>query len=94
MVQQHEVIKSLLEEGDAVIEIDLRLMQHCRDRAISRSEVYPWVIDIKGGRIDLEMVSSPGWMPDQGLTDADGIKKIPGAPALSARKRRHIDSGL
>jgi hypothetical protein len=69
MIEQCYVIKFLLEEGDTGIDIHRRLTEHYRDRATSRSEVYQWVRDIKGGRTDLEMISSPGRTPDKELAD-------------------------
>ena len=85
MIEQRYVIKFLLEEGDTGIEIHRRLTEHYRDRAMSRSEVYRWVRDIKGGRTDLETISSPGRTPDEGLADVIR-KRIDEDPHLSARK--------
>jgi hypothetical protein len=85
MIEQRQIIKFLLEEGDTGTEIHRGLMEYYRDRAMFRTEVYQWVRDIKGGRNDLETISSPGWTPDEG--QADLIRKtIDEDPHLSARK--------
>jgi hypothetical protein len=52
---------------------------------MSRSEVSKWVRDIKGGRTDLETISSSGRTPDEGLADVIQ-KRIDEDPHLSARK--------
>jgi hypothetical protein len=51
MIEQRYVIKFLLEEGDTGIEIHPRLMEHDRDRAMSRREVFRWVRDMQGGEV-------------------------------------------
>jgi hypothetical protein len=85
MIKQRYVIKFLVEEGDTGIEIHRRLTEHDRDRAMSRSKVYRWVRDIKGGRTNLETISNPGRTPDERLAGAIR-KRIDGYPHLSARK--------
>jgi hypothetical protein len=85
MIEQRYVIKFLPEEGDIGIEIHRRLTEYYRDRAMSQSEVYRWVRDIKGGRTDLETISSPGRTPDEGPTNVIR-KRIDGDPHLSAHK--------
>jgi hypothetical protein len=85
MIEQRFVIKFLFEEGDTGIEIHRRLTEQYTDRAMSRSEVFRWVRDIKGGRTDLEMISSPGRTPDEGLADVIR-KRIDEDPHLSARE--------
>jgi hypothetical protein len=47
--------------------------------------VYRWVREIKGGRIDLETISSPGRTADEGLADVIR-KRIDEDPHLSTRK--------
>jgi hypothetical protein len=85
MIEERYVIKFLLEEGETGIEIHPSLTERYRGRAMSRSEMYGWVRDIKGERTDLETISSPGRTrtPEEGL--ADGIRKrIDQDPHLSA----------
>jgi hypothetical protein len=85
MIEQRYVIKFLAEEGDLGIEIHCRLVEHYGGRAMSSSEGCRWIGDIKGGRTDLETISSPGRTPDEGLAD---IIRGRGEedPHLSARK--------
>jgi hypothetical protein len=85
MIEQCHVIQFLLEEGHTGIKIHRHPMEHYTDRAISRSEVYRSLRDGKGGRTDLETISSPGRSrtPDEGLADVIG-KRIDKDAHLSA----------
>jgi hypothetical protein len=85
MIEQRYVIKFLAEEGDSGSEIRRRLVEHYGDRAMSRSDRYKWMRDIKSGRTDLQTISSPGRTPDEGLADIIR-RRIEEDPHLSARK--------
>jgi hypothetical protein len=73
MIEQRYVIKFFAEEGDTEIEIHHRVMEYYGDRTMSRNEEYRWIRDIKGGRTNLETISSPGRTPDEGF--ADGLRR-------------------
>jgi hypothetical protein len=49
MIEQRYVIKFLADEGCTGIEIYQYLKDHYGDTAMSRSEMYRWIRDIKGG---------------------------------------------
>jgi hypothetical protein len=49
MIEQRYMIKFFSDEGCTGIEIHQRLKNHHGDSAMSRSEVYRWIRDIKGG---------------------------------------------
>jgi hypothetical protein len=50
MIEQRYVIKFFADEGCTGIEIHQRIKDYYGDSAMSRSEVYRWIRDIKGER--------------------------------------------
>jgi hypothetical protein len=50
MIEQRYVIKFFADEGCTGIEIHQRLEDHYGEGAMSRSEVYRWIRDIKQGK--------------------------------------------
>jgi hypothetical protein len=48
MIEQNCVIKLFAGEGCTGIEMHQRLKDHYADSAMSRSDVYRWIRDIKG----------------------------------------------
>jgi hypothetical protein len=88
MIEQRYVIKFFADEGCTGVETHKRLKDHYGEGAMSRSEVYRWIRDIKGVRTDLETIGSPGRTPDEGLSEV--IRhRIEADPHISARKIAH-----
>jgi transposase len=84
-LEQRCVIKFFADEGMQVVQILSRLRDHYEAQALSRTQVYDWINEVKRGRTYLNTVASPGRKPDEGL--AAGIAgKLDADPHLSARK--------
>jgi hypothetical protein len=64
MVEQRCVIKFFADESELGVEIHRRLKDHYVDDAVTPSEVYRWIRDIKGGRTGPETIPRP----DEGLS--------------------------
>jgi hypothetical protein len=88
VIEPPHAIKFFADEHCTGIEIHQRLKDHYGESAMSRSEVYRWIRDIKQGRMDLETISSPGQTPGEGLSEVMR-HKIEADPHLSARKIAH-----
>jgi hypothetical protein len=84
MIKQCYVIKFLANEAELALEIHWRLKEHYEDDAMSRSEVYRWIRDIKCGRNDLKTIPSP-----RRTTSEVILCTIEDDPHLSAPKIAH-----
>jgi hypothetical protein len=84
-VEQQYVIKFFTDEGMR----DVGVLSHLRDRygkdALSRTQIYFWINEIKRGRTDLNNIAGAGREPDEGLAGVIPAK-LDADPRLSARK--------
>jgi hypothetical protein len=84
-IEQGYVSKYLSDEDMPPLEIDQRLREHLGEGALSQSQVYYWMNELKLGRIDLANVVSPGRAPDQSSVTVIP-NKIESDPHLSTQK--------
>jgi hypothetical protein len=84
-VEQHYVIKFFSNEGMPGVQTVSRLRGHCGGGALSRTQVYLWINEVKRGRTDLNTVASPGREPDENIAAAIA-GKFDADPHLSARE--------
>jgi hypothetical protein len=87
-LEQRYVIKFFANEGMQGVQILSRLRDHDGTEALSRTQVYSWINEVKRGRTDLNTVASPRKEPDEGLAGVIA-GKLDADPHLSARKRAH-----
>jgi hypothetical protein len=87
-LEQRYVIKFFADEGMQGVQILSRLRDHYGTEALSRTEVYYWINEVKRGKADLNIVASPGGEPDEGLAIVIA-GKLDADPHLSARKPAH-----
>jgi hypothetical protein len=71
MIEQRCVIKFFAEEGHTMSAIHRHLIENYGRRAMSRSEVYRSIKDIKGGRTDSKTIPSLERTPHEGLADVN-----------------------
>jgi hypothetical protein len=88
-LKQRCVIKFFSNEGVPGVKIVERLRQHYREDALSRTQVYFWINEVKRGRTDLDTIASPGREPitvdsDSSVIQTNGSKGL--RPALSVPK--------
>jgi len=69
-LEQRYVIKFFLAEDRQPLEILGILQNHYGEDAMSKSQLYYWVGEIRRGRTDLHDAPSPGRTPDEGIVDA------------------------
>jgi hypothetical protein len=83
--EQCYLIKLLSDEGMPGVQIVKRLRQHYGEDALSRTQVYFWIREVKPGRTDFNTIASPGKEPDESLAAviAGGLDCD---PQFSARK--------
>jgi hypothetical protein len=67
-VEQRSVIKFFSDEGMPGVQIVARLRQHYGEGALSRTQMYFWVNEVKRGTTDLNINARPGRGPDEGIT--------------------------
>jgi hypothetical protein len=84
-VEQRHVIKFFSDEGIQGVQIVKRLRQHYGENALSRTQVYFWINEVKRGRMDLNTIKSPGRGHDESFA-AVIAGKLDADPRLSARK--------
>jgi hypothetical protein len=84
-VEQCRVIKFFSDEGMPGVQIVERLRQHYDEDALSPTQVYFWIKELKPRRTDLNTVASPGREPDESLA-AVIARKLDADPHFSAGK--------
>jgi DNA-binding transcriptional ArsR family regulator len=84
-VEQRYVIKFFTDEGTPRIQIISRLRDHYGEDALSQTQIYCWINEIKRGRTDSNNSASPEREPDEGLAGVIAAK-LDADPHLSARK--------
>jgi hypothetical protein len=84
-VEQRYIIKFFSDEGMPGVRIIGRLRQHYGEDALSRTQMYFWINEVKRGRTDLNTIASPGREPDESLV-AIITGKFDANPHFSARK--------
>jgi hypothetical protein len=67
------------------VEIISQLRDHYEEDALSQTQIYFKINEIKRGRTDLNSIAGPGTEPDQGLAGVIAAK-LDADPHLSARK--------
>jgi hypothetical protein len=82
-VEQRYVIKFLTDEAMPAVEIISCLGDHYGEDALSRTQIYFLINEIKRGRTDLNNIASPGREPDEGLAGVIAAK-LGADPHLSA----------
>jgi hypothetical protein len=65
--EQRYVLKFFSDEGILGVQIVKCLRQHCGEDALSRTQMYFWINEVKQGRTDLDTIASPGREPDESL---------------------------
>jgi hypothetical protein len=84
-VEQRYVINFFSDEVMPRVQIVEHLRQHYEEDALSRTQVYFWMNEVKRGRMDLDTVASPGREPDESLATVIA-GKLDADPHFSARK--------
>jgi hypothetical protein len=84
-VEQRYVTKCFTGEGVPAAESISRLRDHDGEDALSRTQIYFWINQIKRGRIDLNNIASPGREPDECLAGVIAAKRDAN-PHLSERQ--------
>jgi hypothetical protein len=69
-LEQPYIIKFVADDGMQRVQILSRLRDHYGTEALSRTQVYSWINEVKRGRTDLNTVASPGRESDEGLAAA------------------------
>jgi hypothetical protein len=83
--EQRYVIKFFSDEGMPKVQVVERLRHYYGEDALSQTQVYFWMNEVKGGRMDLNTIASPGREPDESLA-AVITGKLDDDPHFSARK--------
>jgi hypothetical protein len=83
--KQRYFIKFFTDEIMLVVEMTSRLRDYYGKDALSRTQIYFWINEMKGGKTDLSNIASPGTEPDEGLADIIAAK-LDADLHLSARK--------
>jgi hypothetical protein len=83
--EQRYAIKFFSGEGMPEVQIVERRRQHYEEDALSRTQVYFWIDEVKRGRTDVNTMASPGREPDESLA-AVIAGKLHTDPHFSARK--------
>jgi hypothetical protein len=68
------VINFFTDKGMPAVEITSRLRDHYGEDALSRTQIYFWINEIKRGRTDLNNIANPGREPDEGLAGVIAAK--------------------
>jgi hypothetical protein len=83
-IEQRYVVKFFTDEGMPAVEIISRLRDHYGEDALSRTQIYFWINEIKRGRTDINNIASPGREPNEGLAGVIAAK-LDADPNLSAQ---------
>jgi hypothetical protein len=84
-VEQRYVINFFSDEGMPGVQIVERLTQHYGEDALSRTQLFFWISEVRRGRTDFRTIASPGREPDKSLA-AVIAGKLDADPHFSARK--------
>jgi hypothetical protein len=84
-IEQGYVIKFFIDEGMKSLDILIRLHKNYSPRAFSRSTLYFWIGETRGGRTDLSEIPGSGRTSDESLAIVIA-KRHEQRPHLSARK--------
>jgi hypothetical protein len=87
-VEQRYVIKFFSDEITPGVQIVARLRQHYGEGAVSRTQMYFWINEVKRGRTDLNTIGSREREADEGFL-AVIAGKLDADPRLSASKLAH-----
>jgi hypothetical protein len=87
-LEQRYVIKFFADEGMQEVQILSRLRDHYGTKALSRTQIYDRINEVKRGRTDLNTVASRGREPGEDLAVVIA-GKLDADPHLSARKLAH-----
>jgi hypothetical protein len=84
-VEQRYVITFFTDEDMPGVQIMPRLRDHYEKDALSRTQIYFWINEVKRGRADLNNIASPGREPDEGIAGVIAAS-LDADPHLSGRK--------
>jgi hypothetical protein len=84
-LEQRYVIKFFSDEGMPGVHIAKCLRQHYEEDALSGTQMYFWINEVKRARTDLDTAASPGREPDESLA-AVIAGKLDADLRFSARK--------
>jgi hypothetical protein len=89
-IEERYVIKFFTDEHISEVEIISRLRNYYEDDALSRTQMYSWIHEVRRGRADLSTIASPGRKFDESSMKVLPLllleSSIPILILLSARK--------